>query len=161
MPKPPAPVPVTHPRPKPVTQATLVLGLLPIAARPFDLERRRVTLVGLSCGLDLPHVAVMATLFGWVLIYVLEWRITYQIDIRALPKDRMMEAMDAYREALESQGCSIIGERKRPDTGRVRFTFRPGAGNGQRDIQEYLETQVDPSLRGTTDRFVLRFRKPG
>ncbi len=110
-----------------------------------------VTLVGLSCGLDLPHVAVMATLFGWVLIYVLEWRITYQIDIRALPKDRMMEAMDAYREALESQGCSIIGERKRPDTGRVRFTFRPGSQNGQKAIQEYLETQVDPSLRGMVD----------
>ena len=29
------------------------------------------TLIGLSCGLDLPHVAVLATVFGYVLIYIL------------------------------------------------------------------------------------------
>ncbi len=40
-----------------------------------------VTLIGLSCGLDLPHVAALATAFGFVLIYVLHARITYRIDV--------------------------------------------------------------------------------
>ncbi len=45
-----------------------------------------VTLIGLSCGLDLPHVAVMATAFGFLLIYVLDASVAYRIDIRALPQ---------------------------------------------------------------------------
>ena len=41
-----------------------------------------VTLIGLSCGLDLPHVAVLATVFGFVLIYALEARVTYRMPFR-------------------------------------------------------------------------------
>ena len=110
-----------------------------------------VTLVGLSCGLDLPHVAVTATLFGWILIYVLEWRITYQIDIRALPEERLVEAVAAYRQTLEHHGCKIIGERKRPGRGRVRFIFRPGSSKSQKEIQDYLESEVDDDLQGLVD----------
>lgn len=64
-----------------------------------------VTLVGLSCGLNLPHVAVLATAFGVLLIYILDARITYSIDIRALPVERVAEAAAAYRSLLEQQGC--------------------------------------------------------
>jgi hypothetical protein len=110
-----------------------------------------VTLVGLSCGLDLPHVAVMATLFGWVLMYILEWKITYQIDVRALPKEQMTESVAAYRQALEKKGCKIIGERKRPDTRRVRLIFRPDAGATRESIQEFLDSEIDESLRGMVD----------
>jgi len=110
-----------------------------------------VTLVGLSCGLDLPHVAVMATGFGWVLMYLLEWKITYRIDIRALPEERMGEAVEAYRRALTGAGCKLIGEKKRPGSGRLRFTFRPGPNQSQEDIQDALEHRVDPALRGLVD----------
>ncbi len=110
-----------------------------------------VTLVGLSCGLDLPHVAVMATAFGWVLMYILEWKITYRIDVRALPEDELMEAVDAYREVLENSGCRILGEKKRPGSGRVRFIFRPGARESQDDIEELLESRVPERLRGLVD----------
>lgn len=107
-----------------------------------------VTLVGLACGLDLPHVAVMATLFGWVLMFLLEWKITYRIDVRALPEGRVAESVAAYRQVLESNGCKVIGEKKRPGSGRVRFIFRIGADVTQDDIQDLLESRVDPSLRG-------------
>lgn len=110
-----------------------------------------VTLVGLSCGLDLPHVAVMATLFGWVLIYILEWRITYQIDVRALPKDRLIESVAAYRQTLKDIDCTIIGERKRPSRGRVSFIIRLGNGKSQQAIQDRLDSEVDPELRGVVD----------
>ena len=60
-----------------------------------------VTLIGLACGLDLPHVAVLATAYSFVLIYFLEARTTYRIDVRALPKERVAEAAAAYRTVLE------------------------------------------------------------
>ena len=110
-----------------------------------------VTLIGLTCGLDLPHVGVMATAFGWVLMYLLEWRIIYQIDVRALPEERLAEAASAYREVLEQNGCRIIGERKRPGRGRVRFIIRPGNGLSQDKIQQQLYSEVDAALRGVVD----------
>ena len=110
-----------------------------------------VTLAGLSCGLDLPHVGVMATLFGWVLIYILEGKVTYLIDIRALPKAHMLEAMNAYRHALESSGSRIIGEKKRPSARRVQFIFQPGKNQSRADIEQIMLSQVDESLRGFID----------
>ena len=41
-----------------------------------------VTLIGLTCGLDLPHVAVLATAFDFILTFLLEARITYRVDVR-------------------------------------------------------------------------------
>jgi hypothetical protein len=110
-----------------------------------------VTLVGLSCGLDLPHVAVLATAFGWVLMYILEWKITYSIDVRALPEDRLMESVLAYRKVLEDSGCRIIGEKKRPGSGRAQFIFRPASNGSRRDLQALLETRIEPELRGVVD----------
>ena len=71
-----------------------------------------VTLIGLSTGLDLPHVAVLATAFGFVLIYMLHMRITYRIDVRSLPREVIAEAAVVYREVLEQQelGYSKISE---------------------------------------------------
>ncbi len=71
-----------------------------------------VTLIGLSCGLDLPHVAVLATAFSYVLIHVLNGRITYRINVGALPPERIVEAAAAYRKVLEQQGCRIKSEKK-------------------------------------------------
>jgi hypothetical protein len=110
-----------------------------------------VTLVGLSCGLDLPHVAVLATAFGWVLMYILEWKITYSIDVRALPDDRLMESVLAYRKVLKSNGCRIIGEKKRPGSGRVIFIFRPDNNHSPSEIRELLENGIEPELRGLVD----------
>ncbi|MEE4175814.1 MAG: hypothetical protein V2I57_16335 [Xanthomonadales bacterium] len=110
-----------------------------------------VTLVGLSCGLDLPHVAVMATAFGWVLLFILEQKLTYSIDIRAIPESRIPEAVEAYRRALEDSGCKIIGERKRPNSGRLKFTFRADGRDSQDQIQQALDQRIDPELRGLVD----------
>lgn len=110
-----------------------------------------VTLIGLSCGLDLPHVAVMATAFGWVLLFILEHNLTFSIDIRAIPESRISEAVEAYRHALRESGCKIIGERKRPDSGRLQFTFRTDGRETQDQIQQALDAHIDPELRGLVD----------
>jgi hypothetical protein len=109
-----------------------------------------VTLIGLSCGLDLPHVAVLATAFGFVLIYVFDARVTYRIDVRALSPERVGEAAAAYRAVLERQGCRIVSEKKNPAKERVRFIFR--SKHDTRDhLETHFETEIEPPLKGTVD----------
>lgn len=110
-----------------------------------------VTLIGLSCGLELPHVAVLATAFGFVLIYVLHARITYRIEVRALPSEVVAQAAVAYRAALEQQGCRIMSEKKNPAKERVVFIFRTKPNITRRQLEDLLEAKIDPSLQGSLD----------
>ena len=110
-----------------------------------------VTLVGLSCGLDLPHVAVLATVFNFALIYVLDAQATYRIDIQALPNESYTTAVAAYRAVLEASGCKILSEKKNPGKHRAAFIFRPGRQTSRGVIEERLESQVDAALRGLVD----------
>jgi hypothetical protein len=109
------------------------------------------TLIGLSCGLDLPHVAVMATVFGYVLIYILEWSVAYRIDIKALPSKGVAEAAAAYRALLEQEDCRIVSEKKDPQKKRVIFIFRSSKHVTHHYLQDLLETQIDGSLKGSVD----------
>ena len=110
-----------------------------------------VTLIGLACGLDLPHVAVLATAFGFVLIYILGARVTYRVDVRALPAERFAEAAVAYRELLEIQGCRIVSEINDPAKDRVMLIFQT-AGSVPRDhLEDLLETKIYASLKGSVD----------
>ena len=109
------------------------------------------TLVGLTCGLSLPHVAVLATAFDFVLTYLLEARITYRVDVRGLPADRFLEAVEAYRAVLTGHRCRVLSETKRPERGRVCFIFRGRGSDTRRHIERLLDENVDPSLRGSLD----------
>jgi hypothetical protein len=110
-----------------------------------------VTLIGLSCGLDLPHVAVLATAFSFVLIHVLNGRITYRITVGALPPERIVEAAAVYRKVLEQKGCRIKNEKKNPDKAKVTFIFRAASKVSQDELDSALESQVDESLKGSLD----------
>jgi hypothetical protein len=110
-----------------------------------------VTLIGLSCGLDLPHVAVLATVFGFVLISVLEARVTYSIDIGGLPSDRVAEAAAAYRGLLDKQGFRIMSEKKNPAKERVSFIFRTAGYEKRESLEELFEANIDASLQGDVD----------
>ena len=110
-----------------------------------------VTLVGLSCGLDLPHVAVLAAAFGFALIYLLEARVTYRLDVRAVPSGHVSQSASAYRELLEQRGCRILSERKNPAKQKITFVFRTTKRATQDDLQDYLEKEMDPLLRGSVD----------
>ena len=110
-----------------------------------------VTLIGLLSGLDMPHIAVLSTVFGFVLIYVVHARITYLIDIRALPQELVAEAAAAYRSILEQQGCRILSEKKKPEKGRVSFIFSISPRIARGHLEELLETKIDASLKGSLD----------
>lgn len=109
-----------------------------------------VTLIGLTCGLDLPHVAVLATVFGFILIYVLDARIIYRADIRELPADRFADAAAAYAAALERLGFKIIRERKNPAKQRLTLIFIGGRSSSAK-LEGEIEHSVDLNLRGTID----------
>ena len=113
-----------------------------------------VTLIGLSCGMDLPHVAVLATAFAYLLMFFLEARITYQLDIRGLPEHQFGLAVGAYRTVLEDHGCHVLGEQKRPHSGRVRFIFRSSRDDRKAQIEKLVQADIDPGLRGSLDWYV-------
>jgi hypothetical protein len=110
-----------------------------------------VTLIGLTCGLDLPHVAVLVTAFAFVLTLILEARITYRVHVRGLPPERFAEAAYAYRAVLAGQRYRVLSETKRPDRGHVSFIFRSGGRDTRDHIEGLFEENVNPSLRGSLD----------
>lgn len=110
-----------------------------------------VTLIGLTCGLNLPHVAVLATAFVFGLVYVIEKRATYRITIQALPQEHIREAADAYRVVLQNRGCRILAERKNPMKRRVLFLVSAPRAVQRERLVELLDTAVTEPLRGSVD----------
>ena len=110
-----------------------------------------VTLIGLTCGLDLPHVAVLAAAFDFILTFVLEARITYRVDVRGLPLDRFAEAANAYRAVLAERRYKVLSETKRPHNGRICFIFRSGGRDTRQHIEGLFDESIDVSLRGSLD----------
>jgi len=109
------------------------------------------TLIGLTCGLHLPHVAVLVTAFEFVLTFLLEARVTYRVDIRGLPDGRFLDAVDAYRSVLTGRHYRVLSETKRPDKNRISFIFRSGRRDTRQHIEGLLDKNVDPALRGSVN----------
>jgi hypothetical protein len=110
-----------------------------------------VTLIGLLSGLEMPHIAVLSTFFGFVLIYVLHARTTCLIEVRALPHEAVAEATAAYRSALEQQGCRILHEKKNPEKGRFSLIFSFSSGISRAQLTEGLEAKIDARLKGSSN----------
>jgi len=109
------------------------------------------TLIGLSCGLNLPHVAVLVTVFGFGLIYVLDARYTYRMDVRALEHADVARAAAAYRSFLEQQECRIISEKKNPEKGRLTFIVRSSRYLARDELEQLLLAHIDDSMKGSVD----------
>lgn len=110
-----------------------------------------VTLIGLSAGLDLPHVAILVTVFGFLLIFVLEARFTLRIDVRGLSPETFLAAVNSYREALEREDCQIINEKKYPGRGRVIFIIRCSSAATRKKCEKSFNYNVDESFGGSVD----------
>jgi hypothetical protein len=107
------------------------------------------TLIGLTCGLNLPHAAVLATAFDFVLTFLLEARVTYRVDVRGLPPDRFAEAVDAYREALAGRQYEVLSEKKTPLKRQLQIIFRSRGRDPRDQIEAALAESVEPELRGS------------
>lgn len=109
-----------------------------------------VTLIGLICGLNLPHFAVLAALFAFVLIYFFDANPTCRVVIEDLAEKRVGPAGEAYAKALAGLGCKILSSKASLARGRVELVFRSRAHSLQQ-VREALGAQVPPNLRGEMD----------
>jgi hypothetical protein len=110
-----------------------------------------MTLIGLSCGLNLPNVAVLASVFAYILLYILDSYVTYRVDVRALPSEHFVAAATEYRRVLEAEGCRVLSEKKDPGKRRVTFIFRAGGNQERGYLEQLLESKVDPSFKGAVN----------
>jgi hypothetical protein len=108
-----------------------------------------VTVIGLSCGLELYVVAVLATLLGWVLIFALDNRSIECLVVQGLDKDTVQRASDAYTAALRQLGCTIVGEEKRVKKGSVAILYRAPRGVGRNEVERKL-AEIPDAQRGTS-----------
>lgn len=110
-----------------------------------------VTLIGLACGLDLPHVGVLATAFAFALVYVMERRVTYRVDINALDRDVFAESAAAYRALLEKHGCRVLSERKNLQKERVSLLVSGPQGIRRNELEALIESGIEGRLKGAVD----------
>jgi hypothetical protein len=110
-----------------------------------------VTLIGLIAGLDLPHFAVMATAFAWVLIYVFDGHPVCELEVHEIPKGRVKDAAAAYRAALGELNCTLISEDKSFSKSRIDYVFRAPRNATQAQLHAALCERVPAEVRGEID----------
>jgi hypothetical protein len=106
-----------------------------------------VTIIGISCGLHEFPLAVLGTVVGWVLLFVLQRKITYIVDVHGVEKPRFGEVVRKGREAILAAGCSVVRTRGRPSKNRVTYvTIAPvevTEGALEEGLVEGLGTEVE------------------
>lgn len=110
-----------------------------------------VTLIGLISGLNLPHFAVMATVFAWILIYVFDGHPVCELKINEVPKGKVKEASDAYRTTLAQLGCTVISEDRSFTKNRIVFVVRAPRNKSQSQLTAGLCEHVPAEIRGELD----------
>lgn len=110
-----------------------------------------VTLIGLSAGLNLPHVAVLATVFSFVLTCVLDAKTTYTMTIRGIDSSDMLRAAAAYRAVFESNHCQVVSEKKKLNKETLTFVVRAGSDVSRTLLEEKMHAGIDPTLQGAID----------
>jgi uncharacterized membrane protein YhiD involved in acid resistance len=107
--------------------------------------------IGVCCGLKLLVVAVTATAFGWLLIWVLERETFTRLLVKGVPADALAASAEAYRKALLEAGCRILGERKKVIEGQVTFVFSTPNEFDRERFEQQAMTAVPAPLRGAVD----------
>jgi hypothetical protein len=110
-----------------------------------------VTLIGLSCGLRLPHLGALATAFGFALIFWMDRTVTYKVDVKGLESADLERASNAHRGLIEQLGAQIIQEKRGFGKGQVGFVFRAPARFRRADLERAFAESVPAELKGTVD----------
>lgn len=116
------------------------------------------TLIGLICGLNLPHFAVLATLFTWVLIYIFDASPVCTINVHDVPKGQLKTAAIAYRALLKELNCHVINEHKAYGKNRLDYVFRMPRRATQEHLHQQLCERPPIELRGDIEWKLARGR---
>lgn len=107
-----------------------------------------VTLLGLISGLNLPHFAVLAAAFAWVLIYIFDGHPVCSVEVKQVPEGRVKDALAAYHNVLIEHKCKVISENRSFSKSRVEFVFRMPRNLAQETLHNGLCTNVPADVRG-------------
>jgi len=107
--------------------------------------------VGVCCGLKLLVVAVGATAFGWVLLWLLEKETFTRLLVKGLPHDIVGPAAEAHRRVLSQRGIRILGERKKMLEGQVAFVLATPEGFDREQLELLFVAGIPESMRGALD----------
>lgn len=110
-----------------------------------------VTLIGLIAGLNLPHFAVMATAFSWLLIYAFDGHPVCELEVHEIPKGKVKESATAYRAQLAQLGCKIISEDRSFSKSRIIYVLRAPRNKTQAQLTTALCEGVPEAVRGEID----------
>ena len=110
-----------------------------------------VALIGLCCGLKMLYIATISTIVAWILIYFLERRTLYQIEIKAIESEVFPESVAAYRYILKKHKCNIIVEKKNIAKSKVSFIFSSPPNLGRETLEHSFEEQVPQENKGSVD----------
>lgn len=136
----------------------IVFGLGGLMRFRTDLDSTRdtgrviiITLIGLISGLNLPHFAVIATAFAWVLIYIFDGHPVCELEVHEIPKGKVKEAAAAYRAVLAELKCTLISENKSFSKHRLDYVFRAPRASTQASLHAALCEKVPAEVRGEID----------
>jgi len=110
-----------------------------------------MTLVGLCCGLELPHVAVVTTAFAYLLIYVLEGPAAFRVVVKGLDRQHLGRAAGAYRALVEDLGCVVLSEKKNFKRKQTAFVFRAPRQLELEYLEQAFEERIPAELAGAVD----------
>lgn len=110
-----------------------------------------VTLVGLIAGLNLPHFAVLAAVFAWVLIFIFDGHPICEMEVHEIPKGRVRDASAAYRTVLAELKCQLISENKSFSKHRIDYVFRAPRKITHAQLHQALCDRVPAEVRGEID----------
>jgi hypothetical protein len=108
-------------------------------------------IVGVSTGLKLMVVAVLATACGWLVIWALERKTWGRLQVRGLLPTAIPRSAAAYRKLLLGAGCRILGERKKYTKGMVSFVFSAPRAIDREALEEQIYKTVEEDIRGVVD----------
>jgi hypothetical protein len=109
-----------------------------------------VTLIGLICGLNLPHFAVLATAYAWIAL-MFDGDPIYKIEVNEIPKGRLQESTAAYRAVFKDLGCKLLSETKSFPKRRLRYVIRAAGKRSPAQLESALSEKVPSDLRGELD----------
>jgi uncharacterized membrane protein YhiD involved in acid resistance len=109
------------------------------------------TVLGLMCGLEFWMAAIVGTALAWVLIYILEARLSMRLVIREVRGERIASTAEAYAKALKEMKCGYGVPRKNPAKGQVSFQLEVPRALDREEIESKLSEAVPKELQGTVD----------
>jgi hypothetical protein len=108
------------------------------------------TLVGLCWGLGLELGAVIATLYFWIMLWVLESGAVRNLSVGGVAVADMARSTDAYRQAFVRASCRVLGHTKNFKTMQLSFVLQLPDEAATDRVSKEIEAIPEP-LRGIPD----------